>query len=36
MIIRVLRGEEIPPQPLIVEAGLVERQSTAPPPGPSR
>jgi LacI family transcriptional regulator len=36
MIIRLLRGEEIPPQPLIVKAGLVERQSTAPPPGPSR
>jgi LacI family transcriptional regulator len=31
MIIRVLRGEEIPPQPLIVDAGFVERLSTAPP-----
>lgn len=33
MIIRSLRRQEIPPQPLIVEAGLVERQSTAPPRG---
>ena len=33
MIIRSLRGEELPPQPLIVEAGLVDRQSTAPPRG---
>ena len=31
MIIRSLRRQEIPPQPLIVEAELVERQSTAPP-----
>jgi len=31
MIIRSLRREDIPNQPLIVEAGLVERQSTAPP-----
>jgi LacI family transcriptional regulator len=33
MIIRSLRRDDIPPQPLIVEAGLVERQSTAPPRG---
>lgn len=31
-IIRSLRGEDMPEQPLIVQAGLVERQSTAPPP----
>lgn len=31
-IIRSLRGEEIPEQPLVVQASLVERQSTAPPP----
>ncbi|GAA3902695.1 LacI family DNA-binding transcriptional regulator [Sphingomonas limnosediminicola] len=31
MIIRVLRKQEIPHQPLIVEAGLVKRSSTAPP-----
>ena len=31
-IIQSLRGEEIAPQPLIIQASLVERQSTAPPP----
>jgi LacI family transcriptional regulator len=31
MIIRCLRGEAIPPQPIVVPARLVERQSTAPP-----
>lgn len=31
MIIRVLRDQDLPHQPLIVEAGLVERASTAPP-----
>ena len=30
-IIRSLRGEDIPQQPLVVEASLVERQSTAAP-----
>lgn len=33
VIIRSLRGEDIPPQPMIVEAKLVERQSTAPARG---
>jgi len=33
MIIRSLRREELPPQPVIVEAGIVERLSTAPPRG---
>ena len=33
MIIRSLRREELPPQPVIVEAGIVERSSTAPPRG---
>lgn len=33
MIILEQRGEELPPQPIVVEAGLVERQSTAPPLG---
>jgi DNA-binding LacI/PurR family transcriptional regulator len=32
-IIRSLRGEDIPPQPIVVDACLVERQSTAPPRG---
>ena len=31
MIIRRLRRQEIPQQPLIVEANLVQRNSTAPP-----
>ena len=31
MIILSLRGQEIPPQPIMIQAGLVERQSTAPP-----
>jgi LacI family transcriptional regulator len=31
MIIRCLRRQDIPRQPLVVEASLVERQSTAPP-----
>jgi LacI family transcriptional regulator len=31
MIIRRLRQQDVPPQPLIIEASLVERQSTAPP-----
>lgn len=31
MIIRSLRAEELPPQPMIVEAELVQRLSTAPP-----
>jgi len=33
MIIRSLRREELPPQPMMVEAGLVHRLSTAPPRG---
>jgi LacI family transcriptional regulator len=33
MIIRALRDEDIPVQPLIVQAGLVQRLSTAPPNG---
>ena len=33
MIIRSLRREELPLQPVIVEAGIVERSSTAPPRG---
>ncbi len=32
MIIRCLRDQEIPPQPLVVEAALVVRQSTGPAP----
>ena len=31
-IIRSLRGEDLPKQPLVVQASLVERQSTAPAP----
>jgi DNA-binding LacI/PurR family transcriptional regulator len=31
MIIRRLRRQELPQQPLIVEANLVQRNSTAPP-----
>ncbi|HET7605049.1 MAG TPA: LacI family DNA-binding transcriptional regulator [Sphingomicrobium sp.] len=31
MIIRCLRRQDVPPQPLIVDAALVARQSTAPP-----
>lgn len=31
-IIRTLRGKDIPEQPLIIQASLAERQSTAPPP----
>jgi LacI family transcriptional regulator len=30
LIIRSRRGEQLPPQPVVVEAGLVERQSTGP------
>jgi LacI family transcriptional regulator len=31
LIILSQRGEPLPPQPVVVEAALVERQSTAPP-----
>lgn len=31
LIILTQRGEEMPPQPVVIEAALVERQSTAPP-----
>jgi LacI family transcriptional regulator len=33
LIILEQRGEALPPQPIVVEASLVERQSTAPPDG---
>ena len=33
MIIRQLRGEEVPKEPIVVEAGLVTRDSTAAPLG---
>ena len=32
LLILAVRGEDLPPMPVVVEGGLVERQSVAPPP----